>query len=252
MLPISDVISCSDDESSNDRKWDKSSDNRSATFSAYHKYSDDRGMGWSVSANVSVSTNGDGYGTAYAGASPSMVDPEALRLLCENGYTENSKSYSGNATVKAVVYPYQFDAAERENYEDTPYPSTILIATAEKIVLKCKWVHLTGASSTTTHQVKLEVTAGGKVKGLVEVSGTAGYQYTDENNVVWEAVIGEDTTKDIYQEGKPTKKTASKTGGSDWFTALATVTSFGMQSCSFDGEQVSLSKNDCTLEELGY
>ncbi len=237
MLPSDHLYGCSTDPKP---QWSKASDNTWASFYAYHKYSKDENMGWKVSASLNVSKNGDGYGVSTASASPSMVDPELLRILCENGYTENSKSYRGNATVKAGVFPWYLKYEDPNNYINTRYPSTALISTAVKITKKAKWLHLTSSSKGSDHSVKVEVTAGGSIKGLVNLGGTAGYEYTKSNGEVWTAEIGEDTTMDVFKEGQPTRKRAKFTGSSEYGKAWASIRGFDMEGCCFYDESVSL------------
>lgn len=93
LLPIADVISCTnwDGDPDNDVKWYKSNDNTRANFFAYHKYNGDAGdagrdhndMGWSVSADLRVFTNEDGFGVSRANAFPEIVSPDRMRKLWE-------------------------------------------------------------------------------------------------------------------------------------------------------------------------
>lgn len=249
MLPIMDVISCTDD----DRKWNTSSNNRTANFSAYHKYPDEyNNLGWSVSASLSVSTDGNGYGTASASATPSIVDPDRIVGLWEADNKKISHTFYGNATVKAAVYPASFDAEDRELYEDTPYPHTSLSANVQVKTQRYKVCELESKSRNRTKNLNFKISVEGEIPAaFVKIKGESGYEYTDSNGEVWTVSIEGETTEKIHGLGQITHKEASITGGSDWFVAYATITSFGMNQCSFSDKQVSLSKRDCTLEELG-
>ena len=245
MLPIEDVISCSDD----DRVWNKAGDNRSASFSAYHKYPDAlNNLGWSVSGSVRVSV-----AYAYASASPSIVDPDRIIGLWEADNNKKSHTFFGNATVKAAVYPANFDSNDRETYEDTPYPNTSLSANVQVKVQRYSVCLLESKSRefTKTHNFAISV-AGEIPAGLVKIETSTGYiyEYTDEYGEVWTASIEDETTGMKHALGQVTDKTATKNGGSDWSAAYATVSSFNMD-CGFPDGEVSLSKGECTLEELG-
>ncbi len=244
LLPIADVISCSDA----DRKWDSTPDNRSKSFSAHHKYPNIlNNLGWSVSASMNVSV-----ASAAASATPSIVDPDRIMGLWEADKNKNSHTFFGNATVKAVVYPRLFDYADRELYEDTPYPHTSLSANVQVKTQRYAICKLKRKSSSTTKEAKFEISVEGEIPtAFVKIQGTTSYQYTDTQGTVWSVSITGETTQSIPELGQVTDKTASQTGGSDWSAAYATVTSFNMRSCSFPGSQVSLSKNDCTPEERG-
>ncbi len=236
LLPIADVISCP-----NDVRWDKPT-NTTASFSAFHKYAADEYMGWSVSASLDVSMNGDGYGVSSATASPSIVDPEILRILYENGYTKNSKSYRGNATVKAAVFPYYYNHkyGDPDNYINTPYPATLLLAVAERTTNTYQWLTIWTESDTTEHQVKVEVSAEGSIKGLVKLGGNLGYQYTDTNGKVWSARVGETEVKSEYKAGPSVGKSATFTGESEYGNAWASVSGFDMEGCCFPSERVDI------------
>lgn len=244
MLPIEDVISCSDD----DRVWNKAGDNRSASFSAHHKYPDDlNNLGWSVSGSLNVSVS-----YAYASATPSIVDPDRITGLWEADNNKKSHTFYGNATVKAAVYPANFDSNDRETYEDTPYPSTSLSANVQVKVQRYKVCSLKSKSGKVTKTRSFEISVAGEIPtAFVEIEASGKYEYTDEYGVVWTVTITGETTGMIHDLGQVTDKTATINGGSDWSAAYATVSSFDMEDCIFPDGEVSLSKGECTLEELG-
>ena len=244
MLPNDYLYGCSANSSdpNSGPLWNKPSETL-ADFYAYHKYSEHFGMGWEINASLYVKKNEDGYGVSHASAYPTIVDPQALGLLYEDGYQYNSKSYHGNVTVKAAVFPWYYnyrDDGPQENYINTPYPSTLLIARAIKVTLKAKWLYLTSTTHGSDHSVRAEVTAGGSIKGLVNLGGTAGYEYTKSNGQVWTAEIGGDTTMDDFVAGRPTGRRADFTGNSEYGKAWASVRGFAMETCGFPCELVSL------------
>lgn len=255
MMPISDVIGCSDDQT-----WDMSSDNRVANFSAYHKYPDEyNNLGWSVSASVSVSVTPISYmnstGSASASASPSIVDPDRIVGLWEADNTQTSKTFYGNATVMAAVYPAVFDAEDREDYEDTPYPSTSLSANVQVKTQRYKVCFLESKSSSDTQRLNLKISAAGEIPaGVVKVTTEVSteYEYTDVSGQVWTVTFEGETTEKEHGLGQITTKEASKSLGNKWAQAHAKVSSFNMEGCSFPDQEVSLNKGDCTLEEVGY
>lgn len=246
LLPIEDVISCSD----GDRSWYTADDNRSASFSAHHKYPDNlNNLGWSVSGSVNVSV-----AYASASASPSIVDPDRLLGLYEADNSKTSHTFYGNATVTAAVYPATFSASDREAYEDRPYPYTSLSANVQIKTQRYKVCTLRSKSRNVEKTAHFKISVAGEIPaGLtkVEIGGEVGYQYTDQSGEVWRVSLDDELEQKIHGLGQVTDKSASKSGGSDWSAAYATVSSFNMEDCSFPDKEVSLSKSECTLEELG-
>ena len=240
MLPITEVISCS----GNDEEWYKPN-NTFANFYAYHKYPGDANMGWRVYAEISVYINEDGYGVSSARATPAMVDAENLRLLYEEyDYTKNSKSYYRNATVRASVFPYYHKYGAPDEYINTPYPSTTLIATAMKTTKSRAYVNLVRQKDGKTHEGWFEMTAGGNIKRLIKLEGSAGYKYIDTHEDEWSASVKDTETTTEFGEGKPTEKSASFIGSSLGGSAGASVRGFGMQGCCFREESVYLQLDD--------
>ena len=243
LLPIADVISCSD----NDRQWNKAADNRSKSFSAFHKYPDPlNNLGWSVSAGVNVSV-----ASAFASTYPSIVDPDRIVGLWEVDKTKTSHTFYGNATVMAAVYPASVEYANLADHENTPYPHTSLSANVQIKTQRYAVCKLRSKSSSTTKEMKFEISVQGAIPtAFVNIQGTTSYQYTDTQGTVWSVSVTGETTESIHGLGQVIDKTSSKTGGSDWSLAYARVTSFSMVGCSFPSGQVSLSKDDCTVLEL--
>ncbi|MDE0481769.1 MAG: hypothetical protein OXI67_04230 [Candidatus Poribacteria bacterium] len=153
----------------------------------------------------------------------------------------------------AAVYPATFDADDREKYEDTRHPHTSLSANVQVKVQRYAVCQLSSKSRKRTKKLNFEISAEGAIPAaFVKIEGKSGYEYTDENGEVWTVSITGETTGKIHELGQITDKSATKTGGQGWSSAYASVTSFNMEGCSFPDGQVSLSKNDCTLEELGW
>ena len=253
MLPITDVISCSDSDRS-DQAWYLSPDNRTVSFSANHKYPDNlNNLGWSVKAELRVSIDG-GYGSAFAKATPSIVDPDRIVGLWEADSKKVSHTFYGNATVTAAVYPANFDPKDRKLYEDTDLPKTSLSANVQVKTQRYAICYLESESGNTSKSVNLEFTVGAEMPAgvtKIKVEGKTGYQYIDERGRVWSVTITDTTTGKIHDLGFVVDRTASKTGGSDWRSAYARITSFSMEACNFTEKQLSFSTRDCTLEELG-
>ncbi len=254
LLPIADVISCtnSDADPDNDVEWNKSYDNTRANFLAYHKYDGDddaarrdhNNMGWGVSASLEVSVNDDGYGVSSASASPYIVDPDRMRKLWEQDNTVTSISYYGNAVAKAAVFPFYFnhkDGDQAQYIDDTSsHGYTSLSVAAERKTKIFRMVQLYSENGTKAHKVKAEVTAGGNIMGVVELGGTAGYEYTDTTGKVWTATLEEQITESVFKQGQTTGKSAYFVGDSSSGSAWASISDFRMEECCFDSERVSL------------
>lgn len=257
MLSISDGISCTDD----DPRWSKLT-TTSAKFRTYHKYSEDANMGWVVYAFLSVSENRDGYAVSSASVSLSAVDPTLLRRLDETDKKVNrtSKSYYGNATVKAAVFPQHFKHSELDNSMDTANPSTTLIAASRKQVKNRAYVTLVKEKDGSVHEGWFDMTTGGNIMGLIKLEKTTGYKYIDryrdewtatvhytETVEVYDSLIGTATqlqmNKDgervrVYDSGQRTGKEVSFIGTSIGGNAWASISGFDMHGCDFDSKQV--------------
>ena len=239
MLPITDVISCNsysnDGNTDNDEEWYLYSDNRTATFSAHHKYPDTlNNLGWSVSANVTVGVDENFCGTAYAFATPEVIDPDRIMGLWEDDPKRRSHTFFGNASVLATVYPdmsYVDGSTVRfSDYVDTEVPKTSLSASAKVKKQRFQLCDLTSKSnsSTTKNGVKFEISVEAEIPAsFTKVEATTGYEYehTDTNGEVWTVSNMREDVDDVFSLGQVVHREARITGGSDWVVALAKVTS---------------------------
>ncbi len=257
MLSISDGISCTDD----DRRY-QTLRNRSAKLRTYHKYSEDAYMGWSVLANLNVSENRDGYPVSSASVSLSVVDAVLLGKLYETDKKVNrtSKSYYGNATLMAAVFPWNFKNGELDNAIDTPNPSTTLIAASRKQIKNRAYVTLVKEKDGSVHEGWFDFTTNGNMMGLIKLERTTGYKYIDryrdewtatvhytETVEVYDSLLGTPTqlqmNKDremvrVYDSGQRTGKEVSFIGTSIEGKALASISGFDINGCDFASQRV--------------
>ena len=115
-------------------------------------------------------------------------------------------------------------------------------------------------SSTTKNGVKFEISVEAEIPAsFTKVEATTGYEYehTDTNGEVWTVSNMREDVDDVFSLGQVVHREARITGGSDWVVALAKVTSFNMQQCSFKNGVVVLTRRDYALildeilDELG-
>ena len=257
MLPISDGISCTDD----DRRY-QTLRNRSAKLRTYHKYSEDAYMGWLVLANLNVSENRDGFPVSSASVSLSMVDAVLLRKLYETDrkVTRTSKSYYGNATIEAAVFPWHFKNGEMDNAIDTPNPSTTLIAASRKQIKNRAYVTLVKEKDGSVHEGWFDFTTSGNMMGLIKLERTTGYKYIDRYRDEWTATVHYTETVEVYDSligtptqlqmnkdgkmvrfydsGQRTGKEVSFIGTSKEGKALASISGFDINGCDFASQRV--------------